>query len=37
MDQVLPMHQGSNNNVTGTFNLSGYNTSTDEIRVDFDY
>lgn len=37
LDQVLPMHQGSYNKITGTFNLSGYNTSADEIRVDFDY
>lgn len=37
MDQALPMHQGSNNKVTGTFNLSGYNTANDEIRIDFDY
>lgn len=37
LDQALPMRHGSNNKLTGTFNLAGYNTNTDEVRVDFDY
>ncbi|MBX2906316.1 MAG: S8 family peptidase [Taibaiella sp.] len=37
MDQVLPMHHGSNNQLIGTFNLGAYSTATEEVRVDFDY
>lgn len=37
LDQFMPMRQGSNNVFAGTFNLSGYDTSADEVRVDFDY
>jgi hypothetical protein len=37
LDQFMPMHHGSNNILSGTFNLSGYDTATTEIRVDFDY
>ncbi len=37
LDQFMPMRRGSNNMLAGTFNLAPYDTTHDEIRVDFDY
>ncbi|MBE2289425.1 MAG: S8 family peptidase [Chitinophagaceae bacterium] len=37
LDQIKPMKHGSNNKLVGTFNLSGYDTATAEIRADFQY
>ncbi len=37
LDQKQAMHEGSRNRFTGTFNLSGYDTASHEVRVDFDY
>lgn len=37
LDQIRPMKHGSNNQLVGTFNLSGYDTATAEIRADFQY
>jgi hypothetical protein len=37
LDEWLSVKEGSHNAFTGTFNLSGYDTATAEVRVDFDY
>lgn len=37
LDEVQNLKEGSANRFVGTFNLSGYDTSNTEVRVDFDY
>ncbi|GAA4461180.1 hypothetical protein GCM10023093_05390 [Nemorincola caseinilytica] len=37
LDQFMPMNQGSNNMLIGTFNLTTYDTATDEVRMDIDH
>ena len=37
MDVTENLRQGSKNTFVGTFNLNNYDTSTAEVRVDFDY
>ncbi len=37
MDQFMPCANGSDNFMTGTFNLAAYDTAADEVRLDFDY
>ncbi len=37
MDEKMNVSRGSQNRFTGTFNLSGKDTSNNEIRLDFDY
>lgn len=37
LDQMQPMTHGSNNMLSGNFNLSAFDTATTEIRMDIDY
>lgn len=37
LDQFMPMGSGSRNMLIGTFNLSAYDTATDEVRIDIDH